>query len=330
MTKNKRRLFGILMAVVMLLNIPLHSSFIGANQLSSPHFAWVSNTQIEFAQAGDEFVVELEMEFLTTHGWNALELLVHYDNEKLELLPFEYAWGYPNWVGTNPNNPPWTVISFPGHPGHGGEGNIFMSIQTSRTTPIPFSPSLFFRFRVLDDAPSGITTISWTPLLAASWENGQFSLLTVVPPTNNCFVHVLINPVGSEWVNAPGVGWVFYVAGNRHMGWLVWEGSRFFMNPANGGTMVTSPTMYINGEFHTFDSTGRWQGKLGHIDGDWVNVPGVGWVFYVEATGSRHFGWLMWEGQVFRMSPAMVSNTTVLIDGVWHQFNSAGLWLGSL
>jgi len=303
-----------------------------------PHFVWNAETPVSSAVSGDEIVVSFEMEFLTSQGWGATQIFVDYDSDVLELIPYGYC---PFFLGVGVERLLW----FDRGPWYGGSNVIsniggywyqpgrISFIVMSSFMDIPYPITMSFRFRVRDNAPSGMTTVSWEPLHAISfgprpdgtWVNEN---LTVVQPTEDCFVHVMINQ--GEWINEPGVGWVFEVAGNKHMGWLVWEGDRFFMNPANGGAMVTSPTMYIDGEFHTFNPDGRWQGELGYIDGDWENVPGVGWVFNVEATGLRHSGWLRWEGQVFRVSPAMVSNGTVLIDGVWHQFNSAGWWLGSL
>jgi len=307
-----------------------------------PHFVWNVDTQVTSAISGDEIVVSFDMEFLTSQGWNSTQIILNYDSDVLELIPYGYCQFMQNfgvnhllWIGRDFLDPWYGHVNILTNVGGAWyqPGQISFIAMGRSTADINYPIQISFRFRVRDNAPSGMTTISWNPHSASSWTrlpNGQMDLrvLTVVQPTDDCFVHIMVNP--GEWVNAPGVGWVFVVAGNRHMGWLVWEGDKFFMNPNNGGAMVTSPTFYIDGEFHTFNPDGRWQGVLGYIDGEWINVPGVGWVFYVEATGVRHFGWLRWEGQVFRVSPALVSNGTVLIDGVWHQFNSAGWWLGSL
>jgi len=185
---------GIVMAIVMLASMPLHAVSVGASQIPPPpHLAGNLETQITYAHAGDEFVVNFDLSLLTTQGWTTADLFIHYDSGVLELIPYSINsfWGdtWEVWVGTN-TQAPWRIISNAGavvRP----SGDIIVGIMANMFAPMPFPVTLSFRFKVIADAPVGMTTISWTPFSASSWGAG---ILTFAPPTNENFAHIMISP----------------------------------------------------------------------------------------------------------------------------------------
>jgi len=298
-----------------------------------PHIAINMEASVAEAQPGQEITVELDMTMLTDLGFRTVLFWLHYDYTRLELIPYSQG-AFTNWVGIDFNA--WWVMMggrasvFRGNPLTGNPRDIHVSVTSGQVNPFPATITL--RFRVLDNAPAGEAVIRWTPRDAATMiylPNNIFATgMVFADPTPESYARVMIdNPVIGEWYNAPGEGWVFHNAGIRHMGWLQWEGDLFFMNPANNGVMVTSITMSINGVYHIFDATGRWQGTL-----EGWQQRSAGWVFYIE--GIRHMGWLDWNGDRYFLNPAnhgaMVTNAIINIDGVYHSFNAQGVWQGAV
>ena len=336
MKKTKSKTVSIVIAIIMLVSAMLPAMHLGAGIIPPPHLAASMQAREAYAEPGQEIVVEFEKSVLTAQGWTATTHFISYDSTRLELIS----------TGTWPAVIDWTqheLIPFwilmggrayinPTHPEVGGDvpGTAWLLISRGGLGTVTASATVELRFRVLDNAPAGEAFISWAPIRAlADHPTTPFILnLVYATPAEEVYTSVMINnTISGEWYNASGEGWVFHNAGVRHMGWLQWEGDLFFMNPANNGVMVTSITMSIDGAYHIFDATGRWQGTL---EG-WRQVN-VGWVYYVA--GIRHMGWLNWNSDWYFMNPAnqgaMVTNAIINIDGVYHSFNAQGVWQGAV
>ena len=108
--------------------------------------------------------------------------------------------------------------------------------------------------------------------------------------------------------------------GSRHMGWLAYEGNRYYLDPY----MRRDCLLEIDGSMYCFreDGTmaaGGWIDRSYDAYGETVHER-----LYAGADGALAMGWLQIDGAWYYFTPAMECGGMTSIDGAFYFFNEDG------
>ena len=149
-------------------------------EIFTPMLAMNAAARVNTASPGDEFVVDITIEWLPTAGpigWTNAGFRIYYDSTRLELIPYAGPW----WVVPHPDSTPLGPILHSHLPQY---GRINFIVPTFNWMPAFDDGIISTRFRVRDDAPSGEAWINYVTLGAAGNEVGELSIDMPFRPPN--------------------------------------------------------------------------------------------------------------------------------------------------
>jgi len=120
--------------------------------------------------------------------------------------------------------------------------------------------------------------------------------------------------------------WVFYVGGNRQMGWFNLGTALVYFIPEQSGALAIG-LVVIDGVTHEFGADGAWIREVAARPDGWHQIDGS-WVFYVG--GTRQMGWFNLETALVYFIPEQngaLAIGLVVIEGVTHEFDLDGAWI---
>ena len=107
--------------------------------------------------------------------------------------------------------------------------------------------------------------------------------------------------------------------GKARTGWLNLNGKWYYLDPANGGLMLTGRYKDTSGNWYCADSSGAMR------SGGWIFADGK-W-YYLNQNGSMHRGWLLDRGKWYWLDAAnecAMSTGLYQANGAWYTSGSDG------
>lgn len=118
-------------------------------------------------------------------------------------------------------------------------------------------------------------------------------------------------PVQSSWYQDSDSAW--YMIGSEGVpqkGWLLWDGSWFWLHPTDNGSMATG-LIEVDGARYALRETGRMATGWIRLDGSW---------YLANTSGALKTGWAFVGGAWYWLDPATAKMATGVIEDGGHRY----------